>query len=219
MPEDRQPNDLHNIGDPEELASLYVIGAMSDEQRVAFETHLEAGCRRCVEEVMSLDDVISTMSNAKNPMAPDPKIRARLMAQIDSLESQKASLKNKPDSPQVWKEWPADKVISDLFVQRKSDRNWESTGIDGVEVQRLFNDTKNNRMTALVRMAPGTSYPAHVHDGPEECFVLQGDLRVDDQVLHAGDYERRAQTSKHGVQSTQDGCMLLIVSSLSDELI
>jgi quercetin dioxygenase-like cupin family protein len=69
----------------------------------------------------------------------------------------------------------------------------------------------------LVRMAPGTSFPAHVHNGPEECFVLQGDLTIGPATMATGDYQYAPPGSSHPVQSTRGGCVLLLTSSLSDE--
>ena len=66
-------------------------------------------------------------------------------------------------------------------------------------------------------MAPGTSYPGHRHAGVEECYVLEGDLRVGDLVMRAGDYQRAAIGSVHGVQSTEGGCLLLVLMSDRDE--
>lgn len=207
----------HLIGDPEELAALYVAGAMAQEESREFEKHLEAGCRRCAAVVKRFDCVVDELAPNIESVASGDRVRDLLMARIEKIREEDSP--QEVSNPQVWKSWPADECAADLFVRRAPDRIWESTGIEGIEVQRLFNDSRENRMTALVRMAPGTSYPAHVHNGPEECYVLQGDLRVDDQVLCAGDYERRAPTSRHGIQSTKDGCLLLIVSSLSDEFI
>jgi anti-sigma factor ChrR (cupin superfamily) len=68
-------------------------------------------------------------------------------------------------------------------------------------------------------MDRGTSYPPHRHADVEECYVLQGDLRVAGRVLRAGDYQRADRDSVHGVQSTENGCLLLIVSSTDDELL
>jgi hypothetical protein len=47
----------------------------------------------------------------------------------------------------------------------------------------LFVDRDHSRCTALVRMAAGATYSSHVHNGPEECFVLEGDLHVGDALL------------------------------------
>jgi quercetin dioxygenase-like cupin family protein len=42
---------------------------------------------------------------------------------------------------------------------------------------------------------------------------------VGDLVLRTGDYQCVPAGSVHGVQSTASGCLLLIVSSMHDELI
>ena len=68
-------------------------------------------------------------------------------------------------------------------------------------------------------MAPGSSYPCHVHNGPEQCLVLEGDLLVEDDLLGPGDYQWAEVGSRHGIQSTKQGCLLLITSSMTDEFI
>jgi serine/threonine protein kinase len=79
-----------------------------------------------------------------------------------------------------------------------------------------FVDEQNDHFTALVRMAP---YPRHIHRGPEECLVLEGDLRVCDTVLYPGDYQRAPTGTVQGVQSTDQGCLLLTTSSLTNEFV
>jgi anti-sigma factor ChrR (cupin superfamily) len=61
--------------------------------------------------------------------------------------------------------------------------------------------------------------PPHIHRGIEECYVLEGDLEMGGHKLHAGDYQFAFEDSLHGVQSSEDGCLLLIVSSQDDELV
>ena len=65
---------------------------------------------------------------------------------------------------------------------------------------------------------PALNEPHH-HGGAEECYVLEGDLRTGDVWMHAGDYQHAAAGSVHPVQSTVQGCLLLIHSSLQDELL
>ena len=68
-------------------------------------------------------------------------------------------------------------------------------------------------------MEPGASFPAHRHGGYEECFVLSGDLHHEQRVMRGGDFERVDGDSRHGKQWTEEGCLLLIHSSLQDELL
>ena len=104
-----------------------------------------------------------------------------------------------------------------MIIKKASEAAWESTAVEGVTIRTLFVDQENNQFTALVRMAPGTSYPPHVHGSPEQCLVLEGDLRAGGEVLHAGDYQRAPTGSYHDLQSTERGCLLLITSSLTDQ--
>lgn len=122
---------------------------------------------------------------------------------------------------QVWKSWTRSVAPKreELTFVRADSSEWQSTSVAGIEARQLFVDAAQDRATFLVRMAAGTAYPAHIHAGAEECFVLEGDLTVGELTMKAGDYQRAERGSKHGVQSTQRGCVLLLVSSLSDELI
>jgi hypothetical protein len=48
--------------------------------------------------------------------------------------------------------------------------------------------------------------------------VLQGDIWVGDVHMRRGDYQRAPAGRRHPVQTTDEGCVLLLVSSLSDEI-
>ncbi|MBL8877620.1 MAG: cupin domain-containing protein [Phycisphaerales bacterium] len=200
----------HTIGDPQELAACYSSGAMSAEENAAFEAHLEAGCVDCRRELRELSRVVEEIASSTGELVPDPRVREALMKCIDA----------EPAAPnrQIWKNWASTKENAELTVVRRDDKTWEETGVPGVRIRRLFVDRDRNQFTAIVQMDAGSSYPRHVHDTAEECLVLEGDLRVGDDHLFAGDYQRASAGSKHGVQSTDGGCKLLIVSSLTDEL-
>jgi len=201
----------------EELAALYVAGALTDEQRAALEAALKAGHPELQAEVARLEVAANMLINSVPSEKPSGSVRQRLMSAI-----QPKTAPTKPveySTHQVWKNWSGDQMGTELFTLRADQGDWEPTGVAGVEVRRLFVDRANNRMTAMFRMAPGTAYPQHVHDGPEECYVLQGELHVGDElVMKAGDYQRAVPGSEHALQWTETGCLLLVTSSLSDEL-
>jgi quercetin dioxygenase-like cupin family protein len=117
-------------------------------------------------------------------------------------------------------ETPADtsRGLAHPIMVRRDPRGFEPSGFPGVFVRRLHVDADNDRVTMLVRMEPGTSYPAHRHSGLEECFVLEGDLEVGPTTLWAGDYQRAEKGSRHPVQGTRSGCLLYVTSSLHDEI-
>jgi len=199
--------------DARESAPLYVAGALSDEEAAVVERRVAEGDAAHTAELETLAPLSEALADQVRQPAP-AGVRAALLDRIERAAHEAAV----PDT-QVWRRWDNDSDASGFLIHRAEDEAWEPTGIDGIAVRRLFVDKARNQMSMLVRMNAGTSYPRHVHDGPEECYVLQGDLHVGDEVLHAGDYQRAAPGSLHGVQSTREGCLLFIVSSLTDELV
>jgi anti-sigma factor ChrR (cupin superfamily) len=194
-------------------AALYVTGSLPSQERAEYELHL-AACRVCEREVTALLEVSGDLALLAPHAAPTKDLWPRIRARIE-------------DSPdvQVWRNWsekaaPRAPAAGLGFTNVPLDEGaWEPTGIEGMEVRRLSVDRDNDRATFLARMAAGCAYPAHRHAGPEECYVLSGDLHIGDLTMRAGDYQRAEPGTEHPVQSTEHGCVLLLVSSLADELI
>lgn len=205
--------DEHSIGDSGELAALYAAGALPSEERVLFEAHLATGCTVCNDELQRLHPVLAAFAAASTPAPPDPRTREALLKRVAAAsEAHQAS--------PLQRHWQSAEQANtprpEMFIQRVEEGIWEKSDVPGVSIRTLFVDQAKNQFTALVRMAPGSSYPRHVHNGPEECLVLEGELHVGDTVLRQGDYQRAPAGSRHGIQSTEHGCLLLIMSSLSD---
>ncbi len=65
------------------------------------------------------------------------------------------------------------------------------------------------RATSLVRYAPGARFKAHVHEGGEELFVLDGVFSDDSGDYPAGSYVRNPPHSAHAPFS-RDGCTIFV---------
>ncbi len=71
----------------------------------------------------------------------------------------------------------------------------------------------------LVRLAPGTDYPAHRHAGVEELYMLDGELIVDEARFYPGDYRSgQPGSTDHRVWS-QTGCTCVLITSTDDALL
>ena len=103
-------------------------------------------------------------------------------------------------------------------IVRSTEGDWQEVH-PGVFAKRLYVNVQRDLTTMLVRMRPGSHYLPHRHAGPEQCFVLEGDLREEGSVVSTGDFQCFPGGSVHGAQWTESGCLLLIVSSLHDELL
>ncbi len=199
-------------------AALHALGALSPGEARDYADHL-AGCALCRDDVDALSGVVTALGALAPAVEPPRDLKERLFRRVHELEASASEAFHRRAVRQVWKQWPAEAGAAAVVTVPAAGAGWESTDVPGIDVRRLFVDPAADRVTMLVRMAPGTSYPAHRHGGVEECFVIEGELKVGDDVLHAGDYQRCDLRSVHVVQSTDTGCLLFIVSSMHDELL
>lgn len=98
------------------------------------------------------------------------------------------------------------------FVSRAHEDEYVPTGAPGVSMRMLFVDPRRRAVTCIMRLEAGAVLPAHSHDNSEEYLLLEGDLRVGDQLLSAGDFQRTAPGFRQADQTSPHGCLLLLTS-------
>ncbi len=87
---------------------------------------------------------------------------------------------------------------------------WEASPMAGVERRRLDRiEADNERVTTIVRYAPGSHFSAHTHGGGEEFIVLEGVFEDDYGDWPAGSYIRNPPQSRHTPGSTP-GCIIFV---------
>ena len=189
-------------------------------QARAFERHA-VDCEACAAVQDHLARALAEVLEGLEPVTPGRDVWSRIEERIDDAEAPAETGPGVQGAVQPWKRWAARTATTGGFAVYRADPDaWEPTSIPGIEVQPLTVQPELRQATMLVRMAPGTAYPPHRHGGPEECFVLSGDLSVGTETeLHTGDFQRAEAGSLHPVQSTRGGCLLLIQTSLDDELL
>ena len=200
-----------------EQAWAFAVGSLSELEAQAYRRHLGV-CGVCRSEERSARALAADLALSAPSIAPAASIREKLMSRIASSQARPDAADAEPAPVQTWKSWAAGGATLPFSYAYAADAVWEPTGVDGVKVRRLFVDAENDRVAMLIRMAPGTSYPGHMHGGPEDCYVIEGDLYAHDFTMKAGDYRRASRGATDPVQSTVGGCLLFIVSSLHDEL-
>jgi anti-sigma factor ChrR (cupin superfamily) len=94
---------------------------------------------------------------------------------------------------------------------------WEEVA-SGISCKLLSNDPQRDRVSMLVRLAPGVEYPPHTHAGVEELYLLQGELWIGDRKLYPGDYNRAEPGTIDTRVWSEHGCACLLITSPSDRL-
>jgi anti-sigma factor ChrR (cupin superfamily) len=88
----------------------------------------------------------------------------------------------------------------------------------GIACKLLATDTEQDRVTMLVRLGPGVSYPPHIHSGVEELHLLYGELWIGERKLYPGDYNRAEPGSADQRVCSETGCMCVLITSTRDLL-
>jgi anti-sigma factor ChrR (cupin superfamily) len=106
-----------------------------------------------------------------------------------------------------------------LGCQRREEGRWRPTGSEGVDYKKLYFDSSTGLITMLVRMAPGSVYPGHLHTRTEQCLVLEGDLRHRGAVYEAGDFTWAEPGSVDSPSHSVRGNLLLIMADPANEIL
>lgn len=92
---------------------------------------------------------------------------------------------------------------------------WEEPA-PGIFCKLLATDTAKDRVSMLVRLAPGAAYPPHRHAGVEELYLLDGELMIDDKKLYPADYNRAEAGSADQRVWSETGCTCVLLTSTRD---
>jgi anti-sigma factor ChrR (cupin superfamily) len=179
-----------------EITCAYAAQALAVSEIAAAEAHI-AACPGCQRELESLRPVIDRfISWPTDVLRPTTSLQARLALRISEETGKESVLP--PTS-----RWP--------------EPEWAQVA-PGIECKLLATDTESHRVSMLVRLAPGASYPAHTHAGVEELHLLDGELWIDERKLFPGDYNYGAPGAGDERIWSETGCTCLLVTSTEDVL-
>jgi hypothetical protein len=185
----------NNDCEQSELTCAYAVHALPASEVAAAEAHI-ASCPDCQRELESLRPVVNRfVSWPTDVLRPATSLRGRLALRI----AQETGKQPVPVLP------------------RWSEPEWEQVA-PGIECKLLATDTERQRVSMLVRLAPGASYPAHTHAGIEELHLLDGELWIDERKLFPGDYNYGAPGAGDERVWSETGCTCVLITSTKDTL-
>ena len=179
-----------------EVTCAYALQALPADEVAAAEAHI-ASCPDCERELDSLRPVVDRfVSWPADVLRPAVSLQARLALRI---AEETGSQPVRPPAP-LWAEPAWDEVAP------------------GIECKLLSTDSERHRVSMLVRLAPGASYPAHTHAGVEELHLLDGELWIDERRLFPGDYNYGPPGEGDQRVWSETGCTCVLVTSTNDVL-
>jgi len=108
--------------------------------------------------------------------------------------------------------------FSQRVVIRPDNYQWVPSPAAGVERMMLDRIGKEvGRATSLVRYAPDSEFPAHVHSGGEEILVLEGEFSDEHGSYPTGSYLRNPIGTRHAPKIGPQGATILVKLHQFDE--
>jgi anti-sigma factor ChrR (cupin superfamily) len=183
-----------------EVTCAYALQVLAASEVAAAEAHI-AACPDCQRELESLRSVVDRfVSWPTDVLRPTTSLQARLALRIAEETGQPPVLPPELPAGRRWRE-----------------PDWEQVA-PGIECKLLATDTERHRVSMLVRLAPGASYPAHTHAGVEELHLLEGELWIDEHKLFPGDYNYGAPGASDERVWSETGCTCVLITSTKDVL-
>ena len=183
-----------------ELTCAYAAQALAASEIAAAEAHI-AACPDCRRELESLRPVVDQFAAwPTDVLRPATSLQARLARRLAEETGKEPVLPPARQGEQTW-----------------SEPEWEDVA-PGIEYKLLATDAERHRVSMLVRLAPGASYPAHTHAGVEELHLLDGELWIDEKKLFPGDYNYGAPGAGDERVWSETGCTCVLITSTKDTL-
>ena len=190
----------------QEQASLYVLGALPPDERHAFEAALR-GDAELREFVRDLQQSASSLAISAPTVPLPPGLREQVLRRIDAAEKREV----KASVPEV--------LMGHRFLQGAAKSDWKQLPLPGAYIKLLSLERERGYAVLLGKLDPGVRYPAHTNIGPEDFYILTGDLHIGDRKLSAGDFHHADAGSLHSENYSVEGCTLLAVLTLDDPLV
>jgi quercetin dioxygenase-like cupin family protein len=179
-----------------DLVFLFALQCLSPRGMASVEAQI-LSCEECQQEIETLRPIVKSFVGwSTDVLRPAESLWDRLAKRIAS-------------------EAATQPFVPPLEALAKPE--WEEAA-PGIHVKILARNAEIDSVSMLVRLDPGTDYPAHTHAGTEELHLLHGVLKVDDRTLYPGDFiHSEAGSVDHRVWS-ETGCTCFLMTSTEDAL-
>ena len=179
-----------------DVTLAYALQFLSASEGIEAEAHITS-CPDCQRELEAMRAVVDQFVFwPTDLLRPTASLQARLALRIAEENGKQPVL---PTTAQ----W--------------SEPEWEQVA-PGIECKLLATDSERHRVSMLVRLAPGASYPPHTHAGVEELHLLDGELWIDEHKLFPGDYNYGAPGAGDEHVWSETGCTCVLITSTKDVL-
>ncbi len=142
------------------------------------------------DDVVEFDELIAlAFATLAGGPEPRPIVKARIMARISENATSPAG----------------------FTLRFDLDDDWLPHPVPGIRMKVLSVNRRSGYATLLLDVKPRTCFPAHHHEGDEECYVISGSVFTLGRRLGPGDFVHADAGTDHGELWTEEGARVLLV--------
>jgi quercetin dioxygenase-like cupin family protein len=150
------------------------------------------------DDPVEFDDVVTVaLATLVSGAEPRPIVKERLMSRIAEEAATPAGF---------------------AFRFAADDDDWLPHPVPGIRMKVLALNRRNGYTALLLDVKPGTRFPAHHHDGDEECYVISGSVMTLGRRLGPGDFLHADAGTDHAGLWTDEGARVLLVIPPDEDL-
>jgi quercetin dioxygenase-like cupin family protein len=148
-----------------------------------------------IDDAVEFDELVAVAlaTQASGP-APRPSVKSTLMARIAQ------------DAP----------VPAGFRLRFDVEDDWQPHPVPGIRMKVLSLNRRSGYATLLLDVKPGTRFPAHHHDGDEECYVISGSVHTLGRRLGPGDFVHADAGTDHAELYTDEGARVILIVPASE---
>ena len=145
------------------------------------------------DDRVEFDDGVSiALASLADGPEPPPDVKTRLMAWVRA----EAAVTTTP---------------AGFTFRFAADDDWVPHAVPGIRMKVLSVNQRSGYATLLLDVQPGTHFPAHHHQGDEECYVISGSVLTLGRRLGPGDFLHADEGTDHAELWTDEGARVLLV--------
>ena len=191
----------------QEQASLYVLGALTSDEALAFEAEVRVNSELS-ELVRNLQRTTGLLAMSSPAVRPPSRLREKVLRRVETAAA-----------PAGEAQLPSSLLSGLRFLNADDQRGWKQLPVPGAWIKLLSIERERGYAVLLGKLEPGVRYPAHINEGPEDLYILTGDLHVSGRALGPGDFHHADAGSHHEVNYSVEGCTLLAVIAADHPLV
>ena len=193
----------------QEQAALCALGLLNAHEQEQFAAELRTNSE-LRELLHSLQQTVDRVALVGPTMRPRAELKSTVLQRVRAVASGRAE-----QPTHETRELPAGLQ----FRMAAETAGWKQLPLPGAWIKLLSLEPARGYAVLLGKLDPGVRYPAHVNAGPEDFYILTGDLHVSGRALGPGDFHHADAGSHHGENYSVEGCTLLAVLTVDDPLV